>query len=118
MNECHGLCDSLNNILFEGAPKKKVSAHVNLEYLKFAYMVATANELVYLNSFVNDALSRNIPQAEILGEIQLRLREAWNTLATSRLGYTAFQKMDIETIITAKNPEEIIRKTSIVRSKK
>lgn len=105
------LCSNIMRLFMQGAPKKKISDNVMYEWLRTCTYISMNNLLMSYLEYLKIAVEEGYSQEEILGHFQIELKEAWNILATSKLGLTAFTKTDIEQILQSSTPRQFINKS-------
>jgi hypothetical protein len=112
------MCNSLMRIQYGSAPKMKISNTLFLENLKTAAYISMANMFIYMIEFTKAAIELDYSKEEILGQLQLELKESWDILATSKMGAGVFKKMELKDILESEHPAQLLRKSAVVRTGK
>jgi hypothetical protein len=106
---------SMTQIFMQRAPKKKICTSTMYEHIRTACFITMANHLMSNIEQIKDAIEKGYTLEEVMGIFHVELKDTWDILVKSKLGNSCFRPMDIETIIKASGPKEIISK-SVIRN--
>jgi len=112
--EASALCYQVTMMLYDGAPKKKVASKVFYDYVEISYFIAVCNTLVSTLEFMKQASKVGWTIDELIGALQVDLKNSWDFLSRHRLGIKTFSKMSLENIINANSPDEYLNKSMML----
>ena len=104
----------LTNSLFGGAPKKKVSSNVFLDYSETSYLVGYTNALLSALEYVRQSVRDGSSLDMVQGDIEIALTTTWNDLATSKVGHVFTKPITLEQVMKTTSCVEILKKGSKV----
>jgi hypothetical protein len=111
--DTRSVCHSLSCVAFgpttDPNVRIKMSKKAFQDWMEVASFISLSNYAIYYHELVKQCIKENLPVEEILGEMHLQVIEAWNLLATHKLGKDCFRKMDLEDVMNSDNPAELLR---------
>lgn len=111
------LCMTITGMYMRGAPKKKICPATLLELVRSAAYISMTNVFIAAIELVKHGIEEGHTMEEILGQLQIEFKDAWDLLARSKIGANCFKKIELETIINASNPTDLL-KNSVINEKR
>jgi hypothetical protein len=100
----------LTDSVFNGAPKKKVSASTFEEFMAASYDISYTHALLMFVQLLREAREHNLDLDTVQGDMEIELKKKWNEMATTKIGHLVYKAITLEDIIYAKDPAQLISK--------
>lgn len=104
---------SMTNVFMQGAPKKKICTSTMYEHIRTACFMTMANIYLANIEIMKQGIEKGYSMEEIMGYFHIEMKETWDILARSKMGTSCFNRLDIETIVNASGPSEILKKAVV-----
>jgi hypothetical protein len=112
-DHCRYVSKMLTDAVYVTAPKKKLSSSVFFNFIEVAYRIAKAFTLILVLQNLKQARKEKWTLEEVQGQLEMDIKESWSKLATSKVGHLCYRNLNLDDIINAEDPVDIIHKGSI-----